>query len=103
MKAVEDGQLLPQHMLIIGDLRKEDNTMGGKKEDRGQWAEGLDIKNITEEPAEVYFHAGCRYCYDEELWPAARGAVDLLKKAGVDVGIAGKEEACCGGRVYEIG
>jgi Fe-S oxidoreductase len=29
--------------------------------------------------------------------------VNLLKKAGVDVGIAGKEETCCGGRAYDLG
>ncbi len=103
IKAVEDGQLLPAHMIVIDSLRQEDNVLQGKKVERGRWAEGLDVKNITEDGAEVYYHAGCRYCYDEELWPAARSAVNLLKKAGVDVGIAGKEETCCGGRVYEMG
>ena len=103
IKAVEDGQLLPAHMLVIDGLRKEDNMMQRLKADRGNWAEGLDVKNITQDKAEVYYHTGCRYCYDEELWPAARGAVNLLKKAGVDVGIAGKDENCCGGRAYELG
>jgi Fe-S oxidoreductase len=103
IKAVEDGQLLPTHMAVIEGLRKEDNMMQAKKADRGKWAEGLDVKNITQDKASVYFHAGCRYCYDEELWPAARAAVKLLKKAGVDVGIAGKDENCCGGRAYELG
>jgi Fe-S oxidoreductase len=103
LKAVEDGQLLPAHMAVIEGLRKEDNMMLAKKEDRGKWAEGLDVKNIMEDKAQVYFHAGCRYSYDEELWPQVRAAVNLLKKAGVDVGIAGKDENCCGGRSYELG
>ena len=103
IKAVEDGQILPQHIPVLDSLRKEDNTMLGKKADRGNWAKGLDVKNVTEEKAEVYFHAGCRYCYDEELWPQVRAAVNILKKAGVDIGIAGKDETCCGCRVYEMG
>ena len=103
IKAVEDGQLLPAHMPVIDGLRKEDNMMQRLKAERGKWAEGLDVKDITQDKAEVYYHAGCRYCFDEELWPAARGAVTLLNKAGVDVGIAGKEESCCGGRAYEMG
>ena len=103
IKAVEDGQLLPTHIAVIDGLRKEDNMMLAKKADRGKWAEGLDVKNITQDKAEVYYHAGCRYAFDEELWPAARGAVNLLKKAGVDVGIAGRDENCCGGRAYELG
>jgi Fe-S oxidoreductase len=103
IKAVEDGELLPQHMPVIDGLRKEDNTMQAKKADRGNWAKGISVKNITEDKAEVYFHAGCRYCYDEELWPQARASLNILLKAGVDAGIAGKDENCCGCRVYEIG
>ena len=30
-------------------------------------------------------------------------ALDILKKADIDVGIAGKDESCCGGRAYELG
>jgi len=103
VKCVEDGQLLPQHMVVIDGLRKEDNMMQQLKTERGKWAEGLDVKDLTKEKAEVAYHAGCRYSFDEELWPAARAGLTLLKYAGVDVGIMGKEEACCGGRAYEIG
>jgi Fe-S oxidoreductase len=103
MKCVEDGQLHPAHMAVIDGLRKEDNMLQKTKDERGKWAEGLDVKNINEEKAGVYYHAGCRYSFDEELWPAARSAVKLLKKAGVDVGIAGKDETCCGGRAYDLG
>ena len=103
MKAVEDGQLSPTFMLLIDGLKKEDNMMLGKKADRGKWAEGLDLKDITQNSAEVYYHAGCRFSFDEALWPEARAAVNLLKKAGADVGIAGMDENCCGVRAYEMG
>lgn len=103
IRAIEEGQLLPQLIPVIDGLRKEDNMMQRLKADRGKWAEGLDVKDLTKEKAEVCYYAGCRYCFDEELWPSARGAVTLLQKAGVDVGIFGKEEACCGGRAYEMG
>lgn len=103
LKCVEDGQILPQHMVVIDGLRKEDNMMQRLKDERGKWAEGLDVKDLTKERAEVVFHAGCRFSYDEELWHVAREGVAMLKNAGVDVGIMGKEEACCGGRAYEIG
>ncbi len=102
-KLVEDGQLLPQHMPVIDNLRKEDNMMMKPRAERGKWAEGLDVKDITKEPAEVVFFAGCRFSYDEELWKVPRAAVTLLKNAGVDVGIMGKDETCCGGRAYDMG
>jgi len=103
-RLVEDGQLLPMHMFIIDNLKKEDTMIAGKvKADRGKWAEGLNIKNLTKEKADVAFHAGCRLSYDEELSKVAKAAVTLFKNAGVDIGIMGKEENCCGGRAYEIG
>ena len=102
-QCVEDGQVIPEHMAIIESLKKDDNIMERPKADRGKWAEGLAVKDITREKAEVVYHAGCRYSYDEQLWGAARGAVNILKQAGVDLGIAGKAEACCGGRVYDLG
>lgn len=102
-KLVEDGQLLPQQMTVIEGLRKEDNMMMKPKAERGKWAEGLNVKDLTKEKAEVVFYAGCRFCYDEELWKVPRTAVNLLKKAGVDFGIMGKDEACCGGRAFRIG
>jgi Fe-S oxidoreductase len=102
-KFVEDGQLLPSHMPVIQGLKKEDNMMQRPKAERGKWAEGLAVKDLTKEKAEVVYHAGCRLSFDEQLWPLARGAVTLLKEAGVDVGIMGKDEACCGLRAYEMG
>lgn len=102
-RLVEDGQLLPQHMLTIDSLRKEDNMLSKPKADRGKWAKGLKLKNLATEKADVVFFAGCRYSYDEELQKVARTAVTLLSKAGVDIGIMGKDEACCAGRAYDIG
>ena len=100
---VEDGQVLPQHMRIIEHLREEDNMMLEPRASRGDWAEGLDVKHIISEPAEVLFYAGCRFSYDKALWPAIRGAVAILKKAGVDIGIMGRDESCCGVRAYDMG
>jgi Fe-S oxidoreductase len=103
IQCVENGQVLPSHMLLIDSLRKEDNMMQKPKNERGKWAEGLAVKDITKEKATVYYHAGCRYSFDKELWKAAQSSVNLLLKAGIDIGIAGKDETCCGGRAYELG
>ena len=103
IKCVEEGQLLPAHMMVIEGLRQEDNMMQALKADRGKWAEGLDVKDLSRESAEVVYHAGCRYSYDEELQPIARAGLTLLRGVGVDIGIMGTDEACCGGRAYGLG
>jgi len=100
---IENGQLILEHLMAIEGLKKEDNVFGELKEDRNRWLEGLDVKDINTEPADVLFHPGCRICYDKEFWENARAAITILQEAGVDVGTAGKEDCCCGGRAYEMG
>jgi len=100
---VEQGFVLPEHLEMIESMKREDNTMYMKKADRGKWSDGLDLIDINQEKADVLFHAGCRYSYDEDLRDIVRGTALLLKSSGVRLGIAGQDEACCGGRAYEIG
>jgi Fe-S oxidoreductase len=102
-RLVEDGQGLDAHQAIIQSLDREHNTMRQPRARRGEWADGLDVPRLFSDRAEVLFHAGCRFSYDEELQESARAAVLLLKKAGVDVGIMGEQEMCCGGRIYSMG
>lgn len=102
-KLIDDGQFPFQDIPLIDHLRKEDNMMMMPKADRGKWAEGLDVKDLTQEQAEVVFHVGCRLSYDEELWRIPRTVVTLLRNAGVDVGILGRDENCCGGRLCDMG
>ncbi len=102
-KLVEDGQTLPQHMAVINHLKKDRNTMMQPAAERDKWVGNLAIKRLPEEKASVLFHAGCRYSYDEGLWGTVRTAVNLLLNAGVDIGIMGNAESCCGGKAYNMG
>lgn len=101
--AVSAGMMLPAHEVMIESLKKNDNVLDKPKEERGAWAEGLGLKNITTDKADVIYRAGCMLSYEPEMWNVARDTIALLQHAGVDVGIEGKEEVCCGGRAYEIG
>ena len=78
-------------MAVIDNLRKEHNMMLKPHAERGKWAEGLDVKRLAADKAEVLFYAGCRFSYDQELQKVARTAVTLLKNAGVDVGTRNKK------------
>jgi Fe-S oxidoreductase len=102
-RLVEDGQGLDAHAAVIESLNRGHNAMHQPKAGRGAWADCLDIPRLSSEKAEVLFRAGCRLSYEEGLQSTARSAVLLLKDAGVDVGIMGERETCCGGRVYAMG
>jgi Fe-S oxidoreductase len=102
-RLVEEGQGLDEHKAIIESLNKDGNTMGQPKTGRGEWADGLDVPRLSSQKAEVLFHAGCRSSYDPDSQKSARAAVQILKSAGIDVGIMGEHEMCCAGRIYSMG
>src|SRR4030043_1014124 len=81
IKCVEEGHTVPALGGVISSLRKQGTMVPGVKTKRGEWAEGLDVKDITRQKTKVIFHAGCRVCYNEDTWKGARAAVKLLKKA----------------------
>ena len=100
---VKEGHTLPQLDSVIDGMRTEFNMVGKPAKNRGDWAKELKIKDLTQEKAEVVFHAGCRYSFDGDLSHIARTCVKILKNAGVDFGIFGKSEMCCGGRARDMG
>ncbi|MDP2791711.1 MAG: (Fe-S)-binding protein [Rectinemataceae bacterium] len=102
--AVEHGKLLPGQAEIIESLKKEKTMIRGKKKAaRGAWAEGLGLKDLTKEKAEVLFFPGCKSSYDEKFIKNARSSVRILKKAGVDLGYLGAADMCCAGRALQMG
>jgi Fe-S oxidoreductase len=103
IQCVKDGHTLPILDNTINSLQKQGTMLPGAKAKRGQWADGLSANTFAKQKAAVLFHAGCRTCYDKDMWPAARATVSLLQKAGVDLAIGGENELCCGGRAYQMG
>jgi len=102
-EAVTQGYLNPAYMVMVESLKKDDNVFGKPRAERGEWARDMGIKDAGQEKADVVYHTGCMLSFDPELWEVPRSAISLLKAAGVDIGIMGVEESCCGGRAYEIG
>ena len=70
---------------------------------RGDWASGLKLKDATKEKVDVLYHVGCLTSYDPKMQKLARATAKILQKAGVNFGIAGDSETCCGGRAYQMG
>jgi Fe-S oxidoreductase len=103
IRCVEEGHTLPALDRVITSLQKQNTMMPGAKAKRSEWAAGLDIKDFTKEKAEVIYHVGCRTAFNKDLWKVARATASVLKKAGVDFGIGWNDEACCGGRAYQMG
>jgi len=102
-RCVENGVIPPGQLKIVESLKCDANTMGKPKAHRGDWADGLVVKYLGKENADVLFHAGCRYSFDDQLQSTVRSGLTILANAGINIGIMGKAEICCGGRSYEMG
>jgi len=103
IKCVEDKKTNPALDKVIANLRKQGSMVIGAKGKRGAWADGLKIKDATKEKVDVLYHVGCLTSYDKSMQKLAKATVKILQKAGVNFGIAGDAETCCGGRAYQMG
>ena len=52
---------------------------------------------------DVLYFVGCQTSYNKDMWKIAQATAKLLQKAGVNFGIGGENETCCGGRAYQMG
>ncbi|MBN1190827.1 MAG: (Fe-S)-binding protein [Dehalococcoidales bacterium] len=103
IKCVDDGHAPPVLKGLVDNIKKNGSMVSGVKAGRGEWVEDMTIKDIRREKTGVLYFAGCRTCFDRDMWKIAQANVRLLQKAGVDVGIAGAGESCCGGRAFRMG
>ncbi|MDO0823014.1 (Fe-S)-binding protein [Desulfosporosinus nitroreducens] len=83
-------------------LFAEGNPFGEARTKRAEWAEGLSVKTFTE-GMEILYFPGCYLSYDSRLKKVARATVNILNKAGVDFGILGTKENCCGESIRKTG
>lgn len=102
IRCVSEGKTNPALNKVIQGLRKT-GSMVEVSGNRGDWAQGMNLKDATKEKTEVLFHVGCLTSYNSDMHKLARAAAKIMKKAKVDFGIAGDNETCCGGRAYQMG
>ncbi len=71
---------------------------------RTDWAEGLDIKILAEDSdIDILFWVGCTSALEERSTKVAQAVAKVLKLAGVNFGILGPEESCCGEPARRLG
>ncbi len=87
---------------ISASLIGEGNPLNEERKNRANWAEGLGVKKFTEDMEILYF-PGCYPSYDPRLKKVARATAEILNKAGVEYGILGSKENCCGESIRKTG
>ena len=87
---------------VSGSLMAEGNPFDLERTKRADWAEGLSVKTFTE-GMEILYFPGCYLSYDPRLKKVAAATARILNKAGVDFGILGSKENCCGESIRKTG
>jgi Fe-S oxidoreductase len=87
---------------VSASLTAQGNPFGEERKNRADWAEGLSVKAFTE-GMEVLYFPGCYPSYDARLKKVAAATANILNEAGVDFGILGVQENCCGESIRKTG
>jgi heterodisulfide reductase subunit D len=108
-KAVEDGVgPMPAQKVIAQSMRSYDNPYQGPRRVRTDWTrpfkkEKKPIKDILKEPAPVLYFVGCTGAYNAPERVIAQSTASIFQKLGVDFGILGENELCCGSTAMRLG
>jgi len=108
-KAVEDGVgPMPSQKKITQSLRSYNNPYQGPRRVRTDWTRPFKkakrpIKDINAEPAEVLYYVGCTGAFNLPARSVPVATASIFQKLGVDFGILGENEICCGSTAMRIG
>jgi Fe-S oxidoreductase len=89
---------------VMRNMERQGNPWGMPPEDRISWADGLDVRQLAPgDETDVLLYLGCASAYDERNKKVARAVIQILNQAGVDYGVLGLDEMCCGETARRLG
>lgn len=100
--AVEEGTIAPTIRDALESIFKNGNPWGRARNKRSEWSQGINLKPFSQ-GTEVLFYVGCTSAYDPRVQNVPKSLALCLEKAGVNFGVLGDEESCCGSEVYGMG
>jgi Fe-S oxidoreductase len=99
-----EGKFPPQLQTAFRGMERSKNPWGINHDRRMEWAQGLHVKTVDENPApDVLYWVGCAASYDPQAQKTARAFVQLLDYASVNFAVLGKRECCTGDSARRAG
>ncbi len=104
------GPLESQKDLVL-KTKNYDNPWGQPRSSRARWGKMAKKKkrireaprDISKQKAEVLYYVGCTASYDNNVEEVGINTVNIFDHAGVDFGILGNKEKCCGSVLLRMG
>jgi Fe-S oxidoreductase len=102
---VEEGLIPVALQKALENTFVQKNPWGRSRAKRGAWAEKLDVAppHISETSSKTLLFTCCIQSYDPRCMVIPVNGATLLRRGGVEFGMLGEEEACCGNEIRRIG
>ena len=103
-RAFRDGLApLPMHEQLVKSMENYENPWQQPRARRDAWMRRLGLADARQPEVKVLYYVGCTAAYDPKLQEVAKTTAGILKAAGVDFGVLGRDEICCGSTLLRIG
>jgi len=103
-QALTSGKLPKAISDLLRNFERQANPWGIPPDQKMEWAEGLNVRELAEgDQVDVLYFVGCAAAFDQRNKKVAKAFVKLLQKAGVDFGVLGFDEMCCGETARRMG
>ena len=101
---LEEGSFPETAMGALRSIEQRGHPWRGTMSTRMDWTEDLDIKVLADNgEVEILYWVGCTAGLEDRNIKVAKAMGKLLKEAGINFGILGEEETCCGEPARRIG
>ncbi len=101
---LEQTQFPETAMGALRSMEQRGHPWRGTMSSRTDWSDGMDIKILSDDSnVDVLYWVGCTAALEERNMKVSKAFAKVLKAAGVNFGILGTEESCCGEPARRIG
>jgi len=102
---VEEGQIPVSIQKALENTFVQKNPWGRSRAKRGAWLDKLEfeVPHVSETASKRLLLACCIQAYDPRCMVIPANVATILNKGGVEFGVLGEEEACCGNEIRRIG
>jgi Fe-S oxidoreductase len=94
---------LPEHEALIKSIENYDNPWQQPRARRDAWMKKLGLADARKQKVDTLYYVGCTMAYDPKLQSVAKTTAEILKAAGVNFGVLGRDELCCGSTLLRMG
>jgi heterodisulfide reductase subunit D len=104
MVAEGEGPLAAQ-LDMVKSVENYDNPWQMPRAQRDRWSRKVKgkVKVLPKQQAEALYYPGCTAAFLPNMQKVALATARVLEAGGVDFGIMGREEICCGSTAMRVG